>query len=209
MHVITWYLCGFRDGFLLGTYQHIHQFIVSLVKKKNETKVFCICEGKTGTNSVYKALSILGYRTVSMPYWKILHKGDVERFIDKLKACKYDAFSIYPMDHMDLYKKIDGKFPNSKFILTERDKESYAKSYENFHKNCPWKNITTESIKQKVEQFESYNKNVKEYFKHKPSQLLVINVYEGNKWEKLCKFLDKPIPKKPFPHKNKGRYKKK
>jgi hypothetical protein len=180
-----------------------------LIKNKHKTKVFCICEGKTGTNSIYKALSILGYRSVSMPYWKILKRGDTQKFIDKIKSCKYDAFSIYPMGHLDLYKKIDREFPNSKFILTIRDKESYAKSYENFHKNCPWMNITPESVKQKVKQFEKYNKDLKEYFKNRSSQLLVINIAEGKQWEKLCNFLNKPTPKKPFPHKNKGRYKNK
>ena len=207
MNVIRWYLCGFRDVFLLGIYQNIHQFVMLLIKEKNDTKVFCICEGKTGTNSIYRALNILGYRSVSMPYWKILKKGDIKNFIKKLKKCKYDAFSIYPLGHMDLYKEIYEEFSDSKFILTVRDSKSYAKSYESFHKKCPWKKITTESVRQKVKEFEEYNKNVKDFFNDKPSQLLMINVTEEKQWEKLCNFLNKPVPTKSFPHKNKGRYK--
>jgi len=30
--------------------------------------------------------------------------------------------------------------------------------------------------------------------------LLVYSIKDG--WDPLCKFLDKPVPKKPFPHKN-------
>ena len=33
------------------------------------------------------------------------------------------------------------------------------------------------------------------------NKLLIYNVKEG--WEPLCKFLDVPVPAKPFPHRNK------
>jgi hypothetical protein len=36
-----------------------------------------------------------------------------------------------------------------------------------------------------------------------------MNTIEGDGWEKLCNFLDKPIPQIPYPHKNIGKYRKK
>jgi hypothetical protein len=65
-----------------------------------------------------------------------------------------------------------------------------------------------QELKKRIQEFEEHNKQVIEYFKNSPSQLLVMNIIEGDGWNKLCNFLNKPIPNKPFPHKNIGRYKK-
>jgi hypothetical protein len=46
------------------------------------------------------------------------------------------------------------------------------------------------------EQYERHNQHVIENIPR--DQLLVFNVKDG--WEPLCRFLDKPIPKVPFPH---------
>jgi hypothetical protein len=45
---------------------------------------------------------------------------------------------------------------------------------------------------------------IKEYFKDRPDDLLVMNICAGEGWEILCPFLDCGIPKIPFPHKNKS-----
>jgi len=51
--------------------------------------------------------------------------------------------------------------------------------------------------------YNDYNKNVKEYFRHRPDDLLVLNVAEENAYQKLCDFLAiKPIGDS-FPWKNK------
>jgi hypothetical protein len=42
-------------------------------------------------------------------------------------------------------------------------------------------------------------KNVLEYFKNRPDDLLIIDICAGQGWEKLCPFLDKPLPQYPFP----------
>ena len=43
---------------------------------------------------------------------------------------------------------------------------------------------------------------IESYFRDK-SNLLVMNIFEGDGWEKLCEFLDKPIPNIEFPHEHK------
>ena len=45
------------------------------------------------------------------------------------------------------------------------------------------------------------NQKVIEYFKDK-DQLLVLDVVGGEGWVKLCPFLEKPIPNKDFPWRN-------
>lgn len=42
----------------------------------------------------------------------------------------------------------------------------------------------------------------------KALKILVFDVFSGDGWEKLCNFLDRPIPNRPFPHKNIGCYNK-
>ena len=55
-----------------------------------------------------------------------------------------------------------------------------------------------------VEVYRKHIADVKEYFKNRPDDLLVIDVTSGDGWEKLCNFLEKEIPRKAFPHVNKG-----
>ena len=62
----------------------------------------------------------------------------------------------------------------------------------------------SQDLNNRIQEYDEHNKQVIAYFKDKPSQLLVMNITEGDGWEKLCKFLNKPIPNKAFPHKNKA-----
>jgi hypothetical protein len=191
-----------------GAYHYVRQFIISLFKKRNIPKVFCIGDVKTGTNSLYKALRILGYRTVrNLDPWAWYEEG-WELYIKKLEKYKYDAYVDFPLGEGDLYQKIDKAIPNSKFILTLRDKYSFEKSYVNYFRHSPFETKSPQELEQRIQKFEQRNKQVIEYFKDRPSQLLVMNIFEGDGWNKLCNFLNKSIPNKPFPHKNIGRYKK-
>ena len=191
----------------LRYYQKVHNLIIPLFKKKNEPKVFCIGDVKTGTSSLYKALNILGYRTVRLLDLTTWHTKGSEYYTNKLKKYNYDAYVDFPMGCGDLYQKLDQAFPKSKFILTIREIKSYEKSYANYFSRFPIAKNPQE-LKQRMQKYDEHNKQAIEYFKDKPSQLLVLNVIEGDGWDKLCNFLDKPIPNKPFPHKNIGRYKK-
>lgn len=66
----------------------------------------------------------------------------------------------------------------------------------------------TEDFSEKFKLIEKRNNEMIQYFGNKKSQLLVMNIINGDGWNKLCFFLNKPIPNKPFPHKNIGSYKK-
>lgn len=203
MNRVPWVITSFYL-FSLKYYQYLHHFIIPLIKKKNDTKVFCIGDVKTGTTSLCKALSILGYRSV-----RLLRGSDKpkEGWVEYIKKCKYDAYTDFPIGYKNLYQEIYKEIPNSKFILTIRDKQSFEKSYVNYFRGTPIEKKPQE-LKHRLRNYEERNKQVVEYFKNSPTQLLVMNVFEGDGWEELCNFLNKPIPNKPFPHKNIGRYKK-
>ena len=188
--------------FLYTYYQKIHHFFIPLFKKKSDHKVFCVGFWKTGTTSIYQAFNILGYRA-----GRLINVGKEPKqgWIPYIKKCNYDAFTDDPMSF--IFKELDKTFPGSKFILTERDKKSFAKSYINYFEGTEFEKSPDE-VDEILEKYEKHNQDVKDYFKDRPDDLLVIDVIGGEGWEKLCPFLDKPIPSQPFPHKNKGRYRK-
>lgn len=208
MNKIRWKI----EAFLFIIYKKYIYLINAFmkIKKKKRPRVFCIGFWKTGTTSLYKAMKILGYRTIRLPYVNTYDKFGDQKFVKKIKKCNFDAFVDYPIGYSDLYKSLDEAFPNSKFVLSIRDSDLFIKSYYNYYKNCPW-DISIKNEKKLKELEKNYNLRnfqITEYFKNKPGQLLVMDVTKGDGWEKLCTFLNKPIPNKPFPHKNKGRYKK-
>lgn len=207
MRKITWriYLKSF---YLILIFQRIHHFFISLKKNKKQEKIFCIGASKTGTNSIIKALKILGYRSFSFYEWPTIVKKGEKAYLEKIKKSSYDVFADWPFGDGDLYKKIDKAVPKSKFILTIRGKKSLQKSWENYFKNSPRAKKRLENIKEKMEEIEKRNNEIINYFKDNKSKLLIIKIIEGEGWEKLCNFIDKEIPNRPFPHKNIGKYKK-
>ncbi len=189
-------------------YQVVHSAFLSLCKPKHDYKIFCIGYSKTGTTSLNTALKILGYRTLRIPFGWIYASKGLQQYLQALQQCNFDAFIDYPLWRKGLYQIIDNAVPDSKFILTVRDNESFAKSFVNYFKESSWnfKVNTDDELQQLLQDYETHNAEVQTYFAKKPSKLLIMNVIDGEGWEKLCPFLDEPIPSKPFPHKNKGTY---
>lgn len=54
-----------------------------------------------------------------------------------------------------------------------------------------------------IQHYVDYNNSVKEYFRHRPNDLLVLNVAEKHAYQKLCDFLGVEPVGKTFPWKNK------
>jgi len=191
--------------FLVIIHQKFYGLYVRLRREKNKTKVFCIGFSKTGTTSLDKALAILGYRNV---HWLRGHLKPKIGWIDYIKKSPFDAFSDAPMYRPNLFKKIDKAFPNSKFILTVRKPEDLANSWSNYFNHVTWSFTNDDDKKLLMTMYKKHNNEVIEYFKDKPSKLLIFDVFSGDGWEKLCKFINKPIPDLEFPHKRKAKYKK-
>jgi len=176
----------------------------------NEKKVFCIGFPKTGTKSINRALTTLGYKVKS---FFGADDPDIGRNVYERAfgfAEQYDAFDDTPW--CVIYKELDKKYPRSKFILTLRPTEKWIKSaVDHFGKrSVPLREWTfgvgypkgNEDIY--IARYERHNKEVLEYFKDRPDDLLVLRLTEGDGWEKLCPFLHKDIPNIAFPHENRG-----
>lgn len=173
-------------------------------------KVFCIGFHKTGTTSLAVALQALGYR-VTGPNG--VRDPDIATHVHKMAydlVEQYDAFQDNPWPI--IYKDLDRKYPGSKFVFTMRDTQAWINSQVKhfgttetpmrrwiYGVGCPQGN---EDIYTRV--YDQHNRDVLAHFRDRPDDLLVLNLADGDGWEKLCPFLDRPVPDVPFPHANKA-----
>lgn len=177
-----------------------------------KTKVFGVGYHKTGTSTLNVALRILGYKVCGNQTWLasdlIDHNYDkVLNLLEDYDACEDTPWPI-------LFKKLDERFPGSKFILTSRETDEWIKSVKNHfggHSSLmrEWIYGVDDPLKDEktyINKYTTHNEEVKKYFRDRPEDLLIIDWKENNGWKKLCNFLNEPEPKKTFPHANKGAY---
>ncbi len=175
-----------------------------------KSKVFCIGFHKTGTTSLAVALNTLGYRVTGPNGVKDSNIENNVLLMAYDLAEQFDAFQDNPWPI--IYREVDAKFPGSKFILTLRNSESWISSQVRhfgrketpmrkwiYGVGCPEGN---EDIY--LKRFEDHNSDVKNYFKDRPKDLLVLDLAKRDGWEKLCPYLGADIPSVEFPHANKA-----
>ncbi len=184
-------------------------------------KVFGIGLSRTGTRSLTDALQILGFDPMHYPL-------DPDTY-NELANGQYDLTLLKHHDGITditvapYYAQLDKLYPDSKFVLTVRDKESWLRSCENHWVTSPAFKDTEDPDEAHLltvrrffraatygcyefvpERFswvyDQHVKNVIEYFKDTPEKLLVIDVCRGDGFEKLASFLERPMPCTPFPH---------
>ena len=125
-------------------------------------------------------------------------------------AEQFDAFQDNPWPI--IFKEMDSRYPNSKFILTFRSPESWIESQVKhfgiretpmrkwiYGKGCPKGN---EEIY--LKRFNSHNAEVLDYFLGREKDLLIMDLANGDGWNELCGFLGVDRPSKRFPHANKS-----
>ena len=178
-------------------------------------KVFGIGHIKSGTTSLAAALKVLGYNVKDLPLGMVKCRNR-KVSLDFRKAAKYDGLTDIPAARF--YKELDKKFPGSKFILTVREEERWLDSarrhvfigkwwkYPNrinqLHQDVLGDIVYNEKKFRKA--YHQHHKDVMDYFRNRKNDLLVINICNGEGWEKLCKFLGNEIPDVPFPRSNRG-----
>lgn len=167
------------------------------------TKVWCLGLSRTGTSTLSEALRAAELNHIHYPTkWDMFHGihdgcGDI---------------SVIPY-----YKELDKLYPNSKFVYTVRNKEDWLKSMEPYlERKRQWKQSKFQvdtRIAVYKEAFFDYNtyskayddhdRDVREYFKHRPYDFLVLDIIGGDKPQKLFDFLNMACPLDEFPHYNK------
>jgi len=177
-----------------------------------DRKIFGIGMSRTGTTSLHHVLENMGYKC--------------NHFVDELIADNdsniikdYDVLMDSPIPL--LYQQLDKKYPNSKFILTTRNKSTWLKSMKWMftHGKVIWNwPKSTQAYHRKFYGTIKYNKRilsnhydlfhqqVYEYFKDRPNDLLVLNIDEKININNIFDFLNKPRIDISFPKTNEKKY---
>lgn len=178
--------------------------------EENKRKIICIGWHKTGTTTIGDALLKLGFSVVGARLDLVddLIKEDYESCFDLIN--RYDAVQDVPW--CALFKEIDEKFENTKFILTIRDSKDWLNSakkhfkddYFKMHEYLYGEGVLEGNEERYLKRYLAHNDEVIKYFSDRPDDLLVLNFSKGHGWSELCAFLNIKIPRSSFPHSNKG-----
>lgn len=185
-------------------------------------KIFGIGLSRTGTKSLAAALNVLQIKTIWYPQ-------DQQTFAE-LAIGKYELSVLQYYDGATdtpiapFYPQLDQIYPGSKFILTIRDPDDWLKSCAKHWMSLPvavplppdapvWQQFAF-FISTAVYGtcgfngarfryvYQSHLASVRRYFEGREDDLLTMDIAAGDGWERLCQFLDRPVPNRPFPHVN-------
>ena len=176
-------------------------------------KIFGIGLSKTGTTSLANALQILGYETRDNIGVVKYAAGDLSS-IDLNVVDAHDAVTDTPVP--SFYRELDAAYPGSKFILTVRDTKGWllscrkqftqphAERQNEAHRRLFSDLYGTDVFEEEgfASGYRRFVDGVRDYFQERPQDLLVLDVSGGEGWEKLCAFLNRPVPDIPFPKAN-------
>jgi hypothetical protein len=178
-------------------------------------KVFCIGFQKTGTTTMMEVLRLLGYRVTGPNHAR--DKDIAEKFerVAAELSHRYDAFQDNPWPLV--YRQMDALHPESKFILTTRDEQGWYDSYRNHFEHKESTPMEVLLYGPEARYFEGgpelykgrmrrHNQEVRDYFRDRPDDLLVLDISRDPRWEPICAFLGLPVPEVPFPHSNHRKY---
>jgi predicted O-methyltransferase YrrM len=172
-------------------------------------KIFNIGFNKSGTTSLTKAMNILGFRSVHSKFegekMGTIIESNILNNQKIMHGLNFDFYSDF-CGHID-YKALDEQYPKNKFILTVRDMEEWLaskKAHSERKKKNPnykgkWIVFDRDRNRNRRMEIES---EIREYFKGRPDDLLILDICGGDGWEKLCNFLSLPIPSVDFPFEN-------
>src|SRR5207248_3001232 len=141
---------------------------------------------RTGTTSLHVALQQLGYRVHGFDR-ALVDDQMVGRYTRIWAAARRsNGFRDFPWTLM--YRELDMRYPNARFILTERDPDSWIESYKRHdeaHRGAehhvwlyglrgPEQNEAAF-----IRTFVNHNAAVKQHFAERPDRLRVVNVLQG------------------------------
>jgi hypothetical protein len=177
-----------------------------------KNKVFGIGLSRTGTTTLYKVLTELGYKSAHSSGRLIADNSfDIMR--------DYDALVDSPVPM--LYRDLDRRHPNSKFILTTRAKPAWLESMKwmfthgkvdwdwtprvhGYHKQFYGTRTFDAAILSSM--YDAFHAQVHEYFRDRPADLFVIEIEHGIDTIALCNFLGIPPREVTVPRANARRH---
>lgn len=182
------------------------------------TRIFGIGMQKTATTSLDCALKILGFDSAHWLDGKwavaILREMRAKERSETLER----HYALCDLPIAILFKELDRAYPGSKFILTVRDEVDWLVStrdhwsYEHNTHRPDWDKWPAANIIHRatygqthfdasvmLARYRQHNAEVREYFKNRPDDLLVMDMSRGAGWKELCPFVEREIPDAPYP----------
>ena len=107
---------------------------MKLFRRYPKHKIFCISFQRTGTTSVGKFLKDFNFKCSGWPecrdneWSRMWFEGDFEAIFNSTDFRASDGFEDSPWFFPDFYKVLYHRFPNSRFILFERDPKAWFNS---------------------------------------------------------------------------------
>jgi hypothetical protein len=185
---------------------------------RRKPKVFGIGLSRTGTTPLALALRILGFTALHF-----LNPVTGEMISDA-ELDLFDAATDTPL--CVSFEELYYLYPFSKFIYTTRAFGDWQPSFcrylerrwgtsdfaaigkmltrgRSFHHGAQWAAIHLALYFNHAnyeDAYSAYDRRVRNFFCDKPEdRYLELDVFSGDGWEKLCPFLGRPIPSRPFP----------
>jgi Sulfotransferase domain len=167
-------------------------------------KVWGIGLARTGTTTLCEVFRRLGYqRVLHNPHFPLLENAD---------AAADNECALF-------YRYLDYRFPGSKFVLTTRTLPEWLKSIrlvlerypvrsreENvavFRRMTLYGTVSFDELKM-TRTYLRHHADVRHYFRDRAYDLLEVDFTRGDGWERICAFLDLPVPNEPFPYLNRA-----
>ncbi len=184
-------------------------------------RVFGIGFNKTGTTSLGRSLRILGIGPSAPPPASperhvanraLFDHGDYEPALQLAEP--YRAFQDRPFNVWEMYRKLDERYPGSRFVLTSRSPETWWRSVDHWiHVAKPHiakryvehLRVDDDSKTAMIDGYERYNQEVRNYFTGR-TDFLELDFERGDGWKPLCELLELPVPDEPVPHRNRQSY---
>ena len=175
-------------------------------------KVFGIGLNKTGTKTLGACMKTFGFLNKSYDK-RLLESFSKGRIQDLLtEAENFDSFEDWPWPLV--YREMDQKFPEARFILSlRRDPDTWFQSLcRHAVKTGPTEarkivygfEMPHEFRDEHLKFYERHNREVSEYFGDREDKLLKVCWENGDGWAKLAEFLGREIPDITFPHENRS-----
>jgi len=187
--------------------------VPALKSTKKLNKIFLIGFNRCGTRSFHRLFCDMGLKSCH-------GRGENRKNIQKAAKEKKPILAYINSDlqcYGDLrlwkyFKELDKQYPNSKFILNTRNIENWIKSRKkhygaNYYNNDIYHGIVMDEKVWRNDWFR-HNKNVKEYFKNRPQDLLIFDV-EVNNFDKIANFFNIDTKKHKFLFRHMGKTKSK
>ena len=176
-------------------------------------KSFGIGLNKTGTKTLGECFNILGFNNHSYNLELLWHyeRGELGPVFSI--ADQFESFEDWPWPL--LYKQLDQRYPDARFILTlRRDAETWFDSLcRHAQRTGPTEarriaygyEMPLENPGHHIAFYQQHQRDVCSYFQERPGKLLVITWENGITWDVICRFLNiSQVPDVPIPHKNKS-----